>query len=111
MYFCAMKIFLDDHRRPEDIYPPEVAKDMIVIRNYRAFVAIIETDGLPEFISFDYDLGLDITGKFAPTGKDCAEWLFKRFGNELNTLKYEVHSSYPNAQQIIDKVFESLKRD
>lgn len=102
-----MKIFLDDYRHPEDVYPKKEARKMETIRNYRAFIASIEANGFPEFISFDYDLGLDITGMFAPTGLDCALWLIENYPKESKTLNYKVHSSYPNAQQIFDKALAS----
>ena len=99
-----MKIFLDDHRHPEDVYSRDDAQDMIVLRNYNAFVAVIEADGLPEFISFDFDLGLDFNGKFAPTGLDCAKWLVQQFPSDYHKIKYKVHSSYPKAQELIEGI-------
>lgn len=63
----GINIFLDDER-----FPPKDFKYSIV-RNYDDFVYMIENFGIPNFISFDHDLGL---GK---TGFDCAKFLVRQY--------------------------------
>src|SRR5260370_10100302 len=46
------KLFLDDIRKPPD-------STWDVVRSYDAFVAYIETNGVPDIISFDHDLAFE----------------------------------------------------
>jgi hypothetical protein len=72
----SYKLWLDDLRpSPDDMW--------IVIRSYSNFVKCIEERGLPEFISFDHDLGE------GPTGYDCAKWLV----DKECLVEYTVHSA------------------
>jgi hypothetical protein len=45
------------------------------VRSYNEFVAWIETNGLPDFISFDHDLGLPKKQTEELNGMSCAKWL------------------------------------
>lgn len=58
------KLFFDDIRTPEMVYDTTEATDFIVVTNYVDFVQYIKQNGLPEFISFDNDLGLDENEKW-----------------------------------------------
>ncbi|MFN6945972.1 MAG: cyclic-phosphate processing receiver domain-containing protein [Cytophagaceae bacterium] len=51
--------------------------------------------GLPEFISFDNDLGLDDKGEVVPDGYAVVKWLVYESGLDLRNLKYHVHSANP----------------
>lgn len=92
----GINIFLDDER-----FPPKDFNYSIV-RNYDDFVYMIENFGIPNFISFDHDLGL---GK---TGFDCAKFLVDRMLNQnVNyRIEYTVHSQNPvgkeNIQGLLD---------
>lgn len=100
-------LFLDDERLPKDcikymsyrigeksnIYK----KKWIIVRNYKQFVDTVMSNGLPEIISFDHDLGdehyLLVNSSYCDweeyyksnnreaTGYDCAKWLVE-FCNE-----------------------------
>ncbi|WZL89785.1 cyclic-phosphate processing receiver domain-containing protein [Salinimicrobium sp. 3283s] len=67
------KLFLDDLRSPDMIYAKSVAAAFVVVRSYAEFVKYIEQNGLPYFISFDNDLGLDENGELAPDGYAAAK--------------------------------------
>jgi len=61
----SYNLFLDDIRRPEDAFnymhlPVFNKKEWIIVRNYYAFITLIEKKGVPEIISFDHDLGGEI---------------------------------------------------
>ena len=85
----SYNLFLDDIRRPEDAlkYMGLSIYDMmewIIIRNYYAFITIIEKKGVPNIISFDHDLAdihykkqnFDYDDKnYEKTGFHCAKWL------------------------------------
>ena len=72
-----------------------------IVRTYDEFVAYIQKSGLPNFISFDNDLGLDDNGNVAPDGLACAKWLVYKSGLDLRTLKFKVHSANPVASEQI----------
>ena len=95
------KLFLDDIRTPELVYNSNEAKDFIVIRNYADFVKYIKHNGLPDFISFDNDLGLDESGEVAPDGYAAAKWLVYESGLDLRELQFKVHSANPVAAEQI----------
>lgn len=96
------KLFLDDTRNSPD-------NDWDVVRSYDEFVEYIETNGVPEIISFDHDLGEEhyrhylnscYSGCDIPydqfeekTGYDCAKWLVEVY-KRLPEF-YRVHSMNP----------------
>ena len=67
-------LFLDDERNPQDVFwiaLPCPSEPWLIVRSYGAFVEMIMCRGLPEFVSFDHDLGDTDTR----TGMDCAKWI------------------------------------
>ena len=64
------KLFLDDLRTIDMVYDPSMENDFDIVRTYEAFVDYIKLNGLPEFISFDNDLGLDENWR-SDTGRIC----------------------------------------
>lgn len=97
----STKLFLDDLRTPDMVYEPPEASEFQVVRSYNAFVVFIHKNGLPDFISFDNDLGLDETGEVAPDGYAAAKWLVYESGLDLRNLKFKVHSANPVAAEQI----------
>lgn len=109
-----MKLFLDDLRTLDMIYPDQDPKEWVIVRNYHEFINYIQKFGLPEFISFDHDLGFEHTrwyfengGHDNPpdpsvadftekTGYDCAKWLVNYCvdNNKMVPIWY-VHSHNP----------------
>lgn len=84
------------------IYDKSIESEFDVVRNYKDFVSYIQKNGLPDFISFDNDLGLDETGEVAPDGYAAAKWLVYESGIDLRNLKFKVHSANPVASIQID---------
>lgn len=70
------------------------------VKNFDEFVDYIEKNGLPDFISFDYDLG-----KGLKKGAECALWI-KQYCKENNkTLpKFYVHSANQNGKRQINSI-------
>lgn len=95
------KLFLDDLRTINMVYDKSMESEFDIVRNYHDFVKYIKTNGLPEFISFDNDLGLDSNGEVAPDGYAAAKWLVYDSGLDLKDLEFKVHSANPVAAEQI----------
>lgn len=95
------KLFLDDIRTVEMVYEASEVSNFDVVRNYDDFVSYIKSNGLPDFISFDNDLGLDANEEVAPDGYACAKWLVYESGLDLKNLEFKVHSANPVAAEQI----------
>ncbi len=102
-------LFLDDFRFPNWInyinYPESTI--FIIARHFYDFVDIIEEDGMPDFISWDFDLdlhGLDMSHVPYKTGLDCMIWLDEYC--KKNNFKFPagaVHSQSPTgAPQLVE---------
>lgn len=104
------KLFLDDLRTVDMVYDKRMTPEFDVVRSYDAFVAYIREKGLPYFISFDNDLGLDEEGKVALDGYAAAKWLVYESGLDLQDLEFKVHSANPVArEQIISLLTNYIK--
>lgn len=95
------KLFLDDLRTVEMIYDKSLASEFDIVRSYNEFIKYIQENGLPDFISFDNDLGLDDNGNLAPDGYAAAKWLVYESGLDIANLKFKVHSANPIASEQI----------
>lgn len=95
------KLFLDDIREIDMVYDASVVDEFVIVRTYQEFVNYIQQNGLPPFISFDNDLGLDESGEIAPDGYAAAKWLVYKSGLDLRNLKFAVHSANPVAAEQI----------
>ena len=87
-----MKIFIDDLRPlPDDSY--------ILLRSYDEAVNYVKQNGIPSFISFDHDLGIDENDNLLPSGYDFAKWLVEMDMENLYTFpddfSFYVHSANP----------------
>ncbi|MGY5848772.1 cyclic-phosphate processing receiver domain-containing protein [Salegentibacter sp. HM20] len=95
------KLFLDDLRSVDMVYEADQISEFEVVRSYDEFVSYIQKHGLPKFISFDNDLGLDGNGEVALDGYAAAKWLVYESGLNLRPLKFKVHSANPVAAEQI----------
>lgn len=100
-------LFLDDIRTIEMVYKDKTEKDFVVVRTCQDFIETIKQKGLPEFISFDNDLGLDENGEVAPDGYAAAKWLVYESGLDIRNLQFSVHSANPVAKQQIQSLLEN----
>lgn len=92
-----MKLYLDDVRPT----PPDYER----VYDYDGFVGFITANGIPDFISFDHDLG---PGK---TGHDCAKFLVEYcLDNTINTISYTVHSQNPVGKENIEGLLNNYNR-
>lgn len=112
-------LFLDDIRNPKDVtakilnderYLSLYQSEWVIVRSYNEFVKLISKKGLPEFISFDHDLG-EKKGVVQPTGMDCAKWLVDYCLDNNKPLPfYRVHSANPAGAANIVGILESFKK-
>ena len=125
----AYNLFLDDFRMPKDAFeymklPIYISVEWIVVRNYYAFIALIEGKGIPDIISFDHDLAYEhydpkivegepyekIYDMFREkTGYHCAKWLIDYCidNNEKLPAEIFIHSMNPAGSMNIKSLFET----
>ena len=91
-----MQLYLDDLR------PTPEGFDRVY--SYEEFVAYLERKGLPDFISFDHDLGEDLSGY------DCAKYLVAYCLEHQRSLPdYQVHSQNPVGRENIERLLDNFK--
>ena len=71
------------------------------VKNFEEFVDYIKNNGLPDMVSFDHDLGVNMK-----KGADCAKWL-KIYCEQTGqkTPKIYAHSANPNGRREINTLF------
>ena len=128
----AYNLFLDDLRMPKDTFdymglPIYISVDWSIVRNYYAFVQIIEGKGIPDIISFDHDLAdkhydpqivegepyEKIYDMFdEKTGYHCAKWLLDYcIGiNEKPPAQIYIHSMNPAGSMNIKSLFDTYSK-
>ncbi len=84
------KLYLDDIRDlPNESY--------YLVRSCDEAILFVEEYGIPSFISFDHDLGLDENNQLAKTGFDFAKWLVEMDLNNIflfpENFSFYVHSA------------------
>lgn len=117
----SYKLFLDDVRFPRNcIYYMEsklgdttIYKEKFVIaRSYYEFIQNLEEKGVPEFISFDHDLGYNEDINEEKTGYDCAKYLVDYcLKNNIKVPDYVVHSMNPVGERNIIEYIENYKKN
>lgn len=101
------KLFLDDVRSVNMVYPNLTDEDFIITRDYSSFIEVIKCQGLPDYISFDNDLGLDKQGCIALDGYACAKWLVYESEINIANLRFYVHSANPVAKVQIESLLNN----
>lgn len=96
------RLYIDDERNPRTDY------NWCVVRTYDDAIDYILTYGLPEYISFDHDLG---TPK---TGYDIASEIIRLDMDKLidipSTFTYNVHSANVCGAKNIQGILDSYMR-
>lgn len=125
-------LFIDDYRMPKDAFaymklPQYITKEWIVVRNYYAFITIIQNKGIPDSISFDHDLADEHYDKQIvrgqsydeiydmfdeKTGYHCAKWLIDYCIDNNKELPAEIliHSMNFAGSSNIKSLFESYQK-
>lgn len=90
-------LYLDDLRSAPEKF--------VLVKNYEEFTAFISQNGLPDFISFDHDLGLE------ESGFDCAKWLVNYCLDYQKKLpEFVVHSKNPVGKENIESLLNHFKK-
>ena len=117
-----MKLFLDDVRKPYDVFKNtlnpifENDNDWIIVKTYEEFVDHINNNGLPNTLSLDNDLSFDHYLPEVPeggykekTGYDCTVWLLDYcVKNNLTLPKWYVHSANQIAKEKMINLLENF---
>ena len=94
-----IKLYLDDIREPDDA-------DYVVVRSFDEATNFVLERGVPEFISFDHDLGCSDDGQINPSGYDFARWLVESDISGLITIPddftFAIHSQNPVGSKNIE---------
>lgn len=76
---------------------------------------LIMKNGMPEYISFDHDLGVDEMYNLLPDGYDLAKWIIKQVIEEKLFLPlrftYTVHSMNPVGAENIRRLMENFLKN
>ncbi len=105
-----MKLYLDDIRTPKD-------DDFIIVRSFQEAIKFVQENGIPNYISFDHDLGCDDLNNIYPSGYDFAKWLIEMNLDNLykfpEDFKFNVHSANPigkaNIEGILNNYLEKFE--
>ena len=99
-------LFLDEIRTVSMVYPNS-DKEFVVVRSYSDCINYIKKNGLPQFMSFDNDLGEDENKNILPDGYAIAKWLVYESGINLSNFKFNVHSANPVAKKQIESLLNN----
>lgn len=98
-----VQMYLDDLRKPK------TNKDWVILRSSNAAIDYVKEHGMPEFASFDHDLGGDDTAIV------FLKWLIEYDmdnGNNVipKTFNWSVHSANPVGAKNIDGLLQSYMK-
>jgi len=86
--------YLDDERTPKTDH------DWIVVRSYAEAVSYVKQNGIPDYCSFDHDLGTE------ESGYDFVKWLVEEDITRRHpfppNFEWNVHSANPVGRTNID---------
>lgn len=94
----SYKLYIDDIRNPPD-------DTWVVCRSSQEAFDTLSTKGIPEFISFDHDLGGDDT-----TMVFLKRWVQELWDGETPPPDYVIHSANPVGAQNIDSYLKTWKK-
>ena len=104
-----MSLILGNVRTIDMVYP---ATDInfVIVRSFDSCIAYIKENGLPEFMSFDNDLGEDENKNLLPDGYAVAKWLVNESGLDLTDFSFSVHSANPVAKKQIESLLNNYMK-
>ena len=109
-----MKMFLDDIREPKNDYD-------VIVRSFEEAIIFVKNNGIPNFISFDHDLGSDNMGNVLKDGYDFAKWLVdmdiknihKFFKDDFNlcNVSFDSNDNYISKDPYVSLKYTPAKSD
>lgn len=99
----SYKLFLDDQVDEPGMPNRHLPEGFIAARSTSEAMALVRSKGIPEFISFDHDLGE------GDTSTQFIDWLIDTHYDDL-VPEYEVHSENPIGKVNIISKMDSWKR-
>ncbi len=98
------KLWLDDL---SDTIKPPPDDSFLIARSSAEAISIIDKEGPPCYISFDFDLGVDANGE-----NDSAERVYKYLSNHFydSDIEYDIHSENCMGWGLIQSYMDSWKR-
>ena len=98
------RLYLDDIRSPKDDFD-------VIVRSYDEAIDFVNKNGIPNYISFDHDLGCNENGEILRSGYDFAKWLVSmdiennyKFPDDF---KFNVHSANPIGRNNIQSILNN----
>lgn len=92
----------------DDLRSPATNKAWVIVRSYGEAIIFIKTYGMPNFISFDHDLGLSTDGTLAKSGYDVAKWIVEAALDDSIAIPENFHFNVHSANPVGKKNIESL---
>jgi hypothetical protein len=105
------KVFFDDLRTVEMVYGPGREGEFEVVRNVDDFKVLLDERGIPGFISFDHDLGLDEEGNLAEDAYAAVKWMVFEKEYDLRDMEFAVHSANPLASDKITSLIRNWNKE
>ncbi|MEK6829890.1 MAG: cyclic-phosphate processing receiver domain-containing protein [Nanoarchaeota archaeon] len=104
---ATYKVFLDDLRVPLDIYPKTENEQWVIVRNLKEFKEVVESKGVPDYISFDNDLGASLE-----EGKDAVKWMVYEKELDVSNMDFIVHSAnVSGVREYIEALLKNWKKE
>ena len=104
------KIFLDDLRTVEMVYGPGRDSEFEIVRNVDDFKKMVEERGVPDYISFDHDLGLRDNGE-TMDAYEVVKWMVFDKEYDLRNMEFFVHSANPLALGKISSLINNWNKE
>ena len=104
------KIFLDDLRTVDMVYGPGRDHEFEIVRNVDDFKKIVEDRGVPDYISFDHDLGLRDNGEVMDA-YEVVKWMVYDKEYDLRDMKFMIHSANPLAFGRINSLINNWNKE
>ena len=99
-------LFLDDERQPGEVDWAPIPEGVVwrIVKTVEDFIQYITEHGLPDYVSFDHDLGKGADGKPAKSGYDAAKWLVDYcLKNKKELPEWSAHSKSVVGRQAIEQ--------
>lgn len=96
----SYRMFIDDER-----FPPNDGKEWAIVRSSDEAIKYVQTHGVPEFVSYDHDLGAD------DTSMKFIGWMIDQYLDQSITdfpVKYAIHSQNPVGARNIETLLRGF---